>query len=105
MVGTCCISFDHRDQGLRVGERLADLRPRLRRTVVYEVRELGRSTDRPFIAAERRGEDVRVGVLDAVRPADGGVELACVKSTGESYLGDGVESTSAMFQHGNSPRS
>ena len=41
MVGTCCISFDHRDQGLRVGERLADLRPRRRRAVVHQVGELG----------------------------------------------------------------
>ena len=36
-----CISLDHRDQGLRVGESLADLRPRRRRPVELEVRELG----------------------------------------------------------------
>ena len=40
-VGTCCISFDHRDQGLRVGEGLPDLGSRRRRAVDLEVRELG----------------------------------------------------------------
>ncbi len=70
-----CISFDHRDQGLRVGERLADLRPRLRRAVVDQVGELGRAPDGSFVTPERRREDVGVGVLDAVRPADGRVQF------------------------------
>jgi hypothetical protein len=51
MVGTCCISFDHRDQGLRVGERLADLRPRLRRAVVDQVGELGRAAHGPLVSS------------------------------------------------------
>ena len=36
-----CVSLDHRDQGLRVGEGLPDLGSRRRRAVELEVRELG----------------------------------------------------------------